>query len=128
MAVGSREVDKYNTRAELYDFHTDEWIVVQDYPYNNDGFGYYDMVYVDLLSAFIVIGGYDADYQNLAQIVMFQNHVWSPLGQLNTPRKVRVNSFFVLLIVYNRDIKSNGSMIPLLLPEALANCQLKCVD
>ena len=86
------------------------------------------MVYVDSLSAFIVIGGYNAEYENLAQIAMFQNDVWSPLGQLNTPRKVRVNSFFVLLIVYNRDIKSNGSMIPLLLPVALANCKLKCVE
>ena len=100
LAVGSREVDKYNTHAELYDFDTNKWIVVQDYPFiplADGGFGYYDMVYVDSLSAFIVIGGYDTDYQNLAKIAMFHDDTWSPLGQLNTPRRVRVNSFFRLI-------------------------------
>ena len=88
LTVGSREVDKYNTHAELFDFDTDKRIFVQDYPFADDGFGHYDMVYVDSMSAFIVIGGFDTDYRSLAYIAMFKNDVWTLVGQINTLRNV----------------------------------------
>ena len=91
MAVGS--FSPYNNKAEVYDFVTDDWTTVQDYPYGDEYVYNYDMVYVPATSAYYVIGGYDGS--ELKTIAMFKNGAWSEAGQLNTARSVSFNSFCV---------------------------------
>ena len=73
LAVGSRWPG--SVKAEIYDFGTDDWTTVQDYPYG-DELSRYDMVYIPATSAYYVIGQ--------SEIVMFKNGAWSEAGQLNT--------------------------------------------
>ena len=91
MAVGS--YSPYNVKAELYDFVTDDWTTVQDYPYGAGSITNYGMVYIPATSAYYVIGGNDGG--DLSTIGMFKNGAWSEAGQLNTARSVSFCSFFV---------------------------------
>ena len=90
MAVGSWSPD--HAKAELYDFGTGDWTIVQDYPYAAGGAAYYDMVYVPATSAYYVVGG-KSDGGDLSEIGMFKNGVWSLAGHLNTARSVSFCTF-----------------------------------
>ena len=82
-----------NVKAELYDFGTDAWTTVQDYPSDAGFIVNYDMVYIPATSAYYVIGGYDGVY--LSTIGMFKNGAWSEAGQLKTARSVSFYSYCV---------------------------------
>ena len=58
---------------------------------------YYDMLFIEELSAFFLIGGH-SDI-TMGTISKFADGLWSPAGQLNTARNVRL---FALLSKYNR--------------------------
>ena len=87
MAVGSRYPE--NVNAEKFDFETGSWTTADDYPYS-DGvvISLYDMLFIPKMTAYIVIGGQDSDFYDLATIGMFRNGDWSQAGQLNTARSV----------------------------------------
>ena len=91
MAVGSRSPN--NVKAEVYEFGTGDWTIVQDYPYGAEYVAYYDMVYIPATSAYYVIGGYNGEF--LSTIGMFKNGAWTEVGQLNTARSVSFSLFFV---------------------------------
>ena len=84
-----------SVKAEVYDFVTNDWTTVQDYPSDAEGVAYYDMVYVPATSAYYVIGGL-GDWEHLATIAKFKNGAWSEAGQLNTARSVSFYSFLFL--------------------------------
>ena len=90
MAVGSHYPG--NVKAELYDLATGDWTTVPDYPYSSGSVAFYDMVFIPATSAYYVIGGWDG--QNLSEIGMFKNSVWSLAGHLNTAREVSFSLFF----------------------------------
>ena len=89
MTVGSRGPDGFNNiKTELFDFGTNTWETMDDYPYgSNTAFGFYEMVFIQEYSAYYVIGGFDGK-NTLATISKFRNGVWSQAGQLNQPRHV----------------------------------------
>ena len=86
MTVGSHGPD--NIKTELFDFGTNTWETMDDYPYSsNTAFGFYEMVFIQEFSAYYVIGGFDGK-QLHSTIAKFHNGVWSQAGQLNQPRHV----------------------------------------
>lgn len=91
LAVGSYRPKHVN--AELFDFETDAWTTVSDYPYA-DGLAIrrYEILFIPEMSAFIVISGKDDD-SYVATIGMFCNNVWSDVGRLNTARAVILTYF-----------------------------------
>ena len=99
LAVGS--YDPYNKKTELFDYGTNGWSTSEDYPFGGPSVAAYDMLYIEELSAFFIIGGYvtgsvlSGDY--LATIAKFANGVWSSAGQLNRMRYVSFCSFCFFL-------------------------------
>ena len=94
-------------KTELYEFDTGVWMSLDDYPFVGETYVcHYDMVFIDEISSYLVIGGYNDGY--LSQIGMLKNGVWSDAGQLNRVRTVSFCSlcFFSLL----RIIAPNGSI------------------
>ena len=83
-------------KAELYNFGSDVWTEVSDYPFGVRCVSFYDMVYIPELPAYIVIGGYDGR-NRISNIGKFQNGAWSDVGQLNKARSVSFRSFFYIL-------------------------------
>ena len=68
---------------------------LDDYPFaRGNKMCHYDMVFIDEISSYFVIGGYDDGY--LSQIGMLTNGVWSDAGQLNRGRTVRFRSCLYL--------------------------------
>ena len=111
MVIGSNGGAQKNIKAELFDFGTGGWTELGDYPYaDRDNYFSYAMVYIDDLSAYIVVAGYV--FGNIKTIGMFKNGVWSQAGQLNTARNVIFCLFCLLQInCFNlRHIKLNGLM------------------
>ena len=99
MAVGS--YSPYHVNAELYDFSTGDWKIVQDYPFSGsilNAVYQFDMVYVPQLSAYYVIGGTDG-WNRLARIAMLRNGAWQDAGQLNTARDVSCCWLFCYKII-----------------------------
>ena len=95
MTVGSGGPD--NIKTELFDFGTNTWETMDDYPYgSNTAFGFYEMVFIQESSAYYVIGEYDGK-DRLTTIAMFHNGVWSQAGQLNQPRQVSPRFFKSLI-------------------------------
>ena len=96
MAVGSRSPDIKKT--ELYDYGTDVWTTEADYPFGNgEDVSVYDMLYIEELPAYCVIGGNSGWYGILATIAKFANGVWSSAGDLNSARLVSFCSFCFFL-------------------------------
>ena len=92
LAVGSYVPN--NIKTELFDYGTNGWSTEADYPFGSGEYVYaYDMLYIEELSAYFVIGGLSRDY--LATIAKFANGVWSSAGQLNQARHVTF-CFFIL--------------------------------
>ena len=90
LAVSS--YDPFNIKTELYDYGTNGWSTSEDYPFGNgDYVAFYDMLYIEELSAYFVIGGYSSG--DLATIAKFANGVWSSAGHLNSARDVSFCSF-----------------------------------
>ena len=82
----------------MFNFGTDEWTAVEDYPFNSGSYvAYYDMIYSAETSSYLVIGGYGSG-GTLSQIARFKNEKWSDVGLLNTPRYV--SSCFKLTIIF----------------------------
>ena len=87
MAVGSSNPN--NVNAEKFDFETGSWTTADDYPYSDEvAISRYDMLFIPEMAAYIVIGGENSDFYDLATIGMFRNGDWSQAGQLNTARTV----------------------------------------
>ena len=106
LAVGNYGGTTYgfnHLKAELFDFGSDEWTNVADYP-DTRVVDYplwiceYDMLYIPESAAYYVIGG--ADRSPSSAIVKFHNEVWSIAGQLNHPRKVSLAIIPKLLIQF----------------------------
>ena len=94
LAVGS--YDPYNKKTELFDYGTNGWSTSEDYPFGNgDYVALYDMLYIEELSAYFVIGGLSS--VDLATIAKFANGVWSSAGELNMARYVSFCSFCFFL-------------------------------
>ena len=109
--IGSNGGPQKNIKAELFDFGTGGWTELGDYPYvDRDYYFAYAMVYIDDLSAYIVVAGYVS--RAIKTIGMFKNGVWSDAGQLNTARNVIFCLFCLLQInCFNLShIKLNGLM------------------
>ena len=113
MVVGSWNPE--NIKTELYDYGTNGWSTSEDYPFGADYVAFYDMLYIEELSAFFIIGGYVGggvvSGVYWATIAKFANGVWSSAGQLNTERSVSFCSFCFLsklLISILRAIALNG--------------------
>lgn len=82
-AVGSN--GPLHVKAELYYYGTGYWTTVNDYPYSSgSGLYDYDMIFIDQLSSYFVIGGSNA----LTTIAKFHNGAWSNAGRLNAARDV----------------------------------------
>ena len=105
-------------KAEFFDFGSDKWTNVEDYP-NTRVVDYplwiceYDMLYIPELAAYYVIGG--ADRSPSSAIVKFHDKVWSIVGQLNHPRKVSLASSKITDLT-SSDIELNGQTELSLLP------------
>ena len=101
-------------KAELFDFGSDEWTNVEDYPNTRaQWICEYDMLYIPELAAYYVIGG--ADRSPSSAIVKFHDKVWSIVGQLNHPRKVSLASSKITDLT-SSDIELNGQTELSLLP------------
>ena len=93
LAVGGID----NIKTELFDYGTNGWSTSEDYPFGNGEYvAYYDMLYIEELSAYFVIGGYSSG-DDLATIAKFANGVWSSAGELITARRVSFCSFCFFL-------------------------------
>ena len=92
LAVGSYVPN--NIKTELFDYGTNGWSTEADYPFGNGEYvAYYDMLYIEELSAYFIIGGRSSNSNDLATIAKFANGVWSWAGQLNAMRNVSFCSF-----------------------------------
>ena len=101
MAVGS--FNPSNVKAEVFDFGTESWTSVNDYPFSFGTSVYdYDMIFMNQLSSYFVIGGHSS-----AKIAQFKNGQWSHAGELNSSRSVCFRLFFSIK-KYSRDIALNG--------------------
>ena len=83
-------------KAELYNFGSDVWTEVSDYPFGEQCVSYYAMVYIPELPAYIVIGGHGG-HSRLSNIGKFQNGAWSDVGHLTRGRNVSFRSIFYVL-------------------------------
>ena len=98
LAIGS--LKPANVKAEIYDFAKDYWTETEDYPFApGPGFSEY---YTPATLAYYVIGGATssengAEMEEVKQIAMFKNGVWTDAGQLNTGRRVSFCSYFMFL-------------------------------
>ena len=100
LAIGS--LKPANVKAEIYDFAEGNWTETEDYPFaTGPNFFKYDMIYVPATLAYYVIGGATSsgtdEMEELKQIAMFKNGVWTDAGQLNTGRRVSFCSCFMFL-------------------------------
>ena len=85
LAVGSYSPG--NKKAEQYNFETDSWRVVEDYPFGSGQYlSAHEMLYIEETQSYLVIGGYSGGKLN--QIAKFQDGSWFDAGQLNSPRQV----------------------------------------
>ena len=90
----------------MFNFATNEWTEVADYPTDIVGIFAYDMVYLANIDAYVVIGGRDDAARRRRSdsgpddgaINMFQNGAWSNVGKLNRPRGVSFNLIAKILI------------------------------
>ena len=101
MAVGG-DGPAGSKSAEMYEFSTDKWMTVSDYPSGraNPSVSNYCMVFMPETSSYLVIGGFNSG--ELTQIAKFTNGAWSAVGGLNKARSVSFESFlffwlFILL-------------------------------
>ena len=79
--------DPSHKKAEMYNFATETWRRVEDYPFSSgQSFYDFDMIYIDEISSFLVIGGTDGI--DSYQIAMFKNGAWFYAGKLNSARHV----------------------------------------
>ena len=100
MAVGSSglqgvDADPDHTKSELFNFESGSWTEVDSYPYGSGkpsekAACLYVMLYISELSAYLVIGGWDAEWDFSGTIAMFRNGEWSEAGKLRTRRRVRL--------------------------------------
>ena len=87
----------------MFNFATNEWTEVADYP---TGVHAYDMVYLANIDAYVVVGGLDEHARRRRSdlgpddgaINMFQNGAWSNVGKLNRPHGVSFNLIAKILI------------------------------
>ena len=89
LAVGSNK--NRHVKAEFYEFVTCSWMNVSDYHQDGNGYIYgYDMLYIEPLVAFYVIGGFFDNSRGYRgrNIAKFQNGTWSDVGKLNNKRQV----------------------------------------
>ena len=102
MAVGSNG----HVKAEIYKFGTGAWSQVDDYPFSMGvRVNSYEMLYIDEISAYLVIGGNYGDKtgdnvepdQYSSLIAVFKNGAWSEGGELNEHRTVSLTWLFFLI-------------------------------
>ena len=74
--------------------------MASDFPYGIYQVYDYEMVFIAELTAYIVIGGYDARGQWLSNIAMFANGAWSNAGHLNRGRDVSSSLILFLSIPF----------------------------
>ena len=88
--------------AELYNFDSDTWRVIDKYPYGGPGgLPYicdYDMLYNHEAQSYLVIGGAMLPFGGATsiRIAQLKDGVWSDVGRLNVKREV---SFCYLLFL-----------------------------
>ena len=92
LAVGSWYPN--NKKAELYNFGTGAWKMIDDYPFGSESerLSDYEMLYIPETRSYLVIGGDDGYY--LSQIAKLKNGAWSDAGRLNSARYVSFCWFF----------------------------------
>ena len=99
LAVGSLT----NKKAELYNYGSDSWETVDDYPFTDlSSVSQYVMLYIPQIRSYLVIGGSTTNlkssrnnYEIKSEILKFQDGAWFDVGQLNSARNV---SFYSVLL------------------------------
>ena len=97
MAVGSS--DQWHVKAELYNFGTGAWKLVDDYPFATFAVYTYEIIFISEKNSFFVIGGSTGKYgkDQVSHIAKLANGVWSSAGNLKSVRAV--SYFFVTKLV-----------------------------
>ena len=76
-------------------------MTISDYPFASKLLYAFDMVFIDNISSYVVIGGHD-NLNYLSQIGMLTNGTWSDAGQLNSVRAVSFRLFFIVSTLLNQ--------------------------
>ena len=93
MAVGSYAPSHKN--AELYNFGTEAWKTVESYPFGSDSLQDSEILYIPVMSAFLIIGGSDSS-DDTSQIAKFKDGTWFDAGHLKRARRVSFCSLLFL--------------------------------
>ena len=72
----------FNSRTEIFDFDSEEWIEKEKYPFHGS-IGIYAALAIK--RAVYIIGGYGGDGY-FATVAIFENEKWRKAGELNQKR------------------------------------------